>query len=308
MLLRFLPALLVLLVAVTAGAAPAELYADHPLSGTLWDTRSGRQTSEQQMLAEAMAARWVLLGEKHDNALHHALQARVVDALGRAGRSPTVVWEMAEPEHADALAKAELGTVAALGAALDWEARGWPAWADYRPIAEAALRHGLPMRPGKPPSELARNLSRGEPLPQGLTTRLAWQQPYPPAIQTDLLAELHRAHCGLLPGKALTAMLKVQRLWDAWMADSMLAAGTAGAVLIAGAGHVRKDRAVPWQLRLRGGGDAFTLALVEVVADREAAGAYLPFDPLRFDFVWFTPRVDDDDPCEGLRRQQAPER
>jgi uncharacterized iron-regulated protein len=296
-----------LLVAAGADAAPAELHADHPLSGTLWDTRSGRQADERQMLAEAAAARWVLLGEKHDNAVHHALQARVVDALGRSGGSYTVVWEMAEPEHAEALAKAELEDVEALGAELDWEARGWPAWADYRPIAEAALRHDLPMRPGKPPAQLARSLSKGEPLAEDLAERLAWQQPYPPAIHTDLLAELQESHCGLLPGKALTAMLKVQRLWDAWMADSMLAAGTAGAVLIAGAGHVREDRAVPWQLRARAHGDAFTLALVEVVAGQEAAQDYPSFDPLRFDFVWFTPRVDDNDPCEDLRSRQ-PER
>src|SRR3546814_20489359 len=69
-------------------------------------------------------------------------------------------------------------------------------------------------------------------------------------------------------------MLKVQRLWDAWMADSMLAAaadGAEGAVLIAGSGHVREDRAVPWHLGGRGGGDALTLALVEVAAGSLAA-------------------------------------
>lgn len=304
MLLRFLPAFVVLLGPAVAVAAPAMLDTAHPLSGTLWDTRSGRQVGERQMLAEAAAARWVLLGEKHDNAVHHALQARVVDALGRSGRSYAVVWEMAEPAHSEALTQAELGTVAALGAALDWEARGWPAWADYRPIAEAALRHDLPMRPGKPPGELARRLSRGEPLAAELAGRLVWRQPYPPALEADLLAELHVSHCGQLPGAALTAMLKVQRLWDAWMADSMLAAGAAGAVLIAGAGHVREDRAVPWQLRLREAGEAFTLALVEVAPGREAARDYLSFDPRRFDFVWFTPRVDDGDPCEDLRSRK----
>src|SRR3546814_2414229 len=76
--------------------------------------------------------------------------ARVVEALGRSGRSYAVVREMAEPEQSQALEEAELESVEELGDALDWEARGWPSWAEYRPIAEAALRHGLPMRPGKP--------------------------------------------------------------------------------------------------------------------------------------------------------------
>lgn len=296
--------LLVLLGIPLAAAAPATLHADHPLNGTIWDTRSGRQVSEQQMIAEAAAARWVLLGEKHDNAVHHAAQARIVDALGRSGRSYAVVWEMAEPEQGEALAKAEFAQVGTLGDALDWEGRGWPAWEDYQPIAEAALRHGMPMRPGKPSRPLVRSLSQGEPLPADIARRLSWGRPYPPAIQISLLSELHESHCGLLPGRALTAMLKVQRLWDAWMANSMLTAGAAGAVLIAGTGHVREDRAVPWQLRLRGGGDAFTLALVEVAGGHQAPEDYAAFDAERFDFVWFTPRVDDGDPCEDHRRRQ----
>ena len=325
--MRNLPALaglLVLLAAPGAAAAPAELYADHPLNGTLWDTRGARQADEEELLAEAVAARWVLLGEKHDNAVHHQLQARVVEALGRAGRRLAVVWEMAEPEHAAALRDARLESVGALGAALAWEARGWPAWAEYQPIAEAALRHGLPMHPGKPARPLVRSLSRGEPLAAALAERLAWQQPYPAGVEPALLEELQESHCGLLPAEALGGMLKVQRLWDSWMADSLLAAGTdgigtgggtgggtgtraapGGAVLIAGSGHVREDRAVPWQLRARGGGEAFTLALVEVAAGREHPADYAAFDPARFDFVWFTPRVDEKDPCEGLRKRQT---
>src|SRR3546814_13974998 len=88
------------------------------------------------------------------------------------------------------------------------------------------------------------------------------------------------------------------------MADSMLAAaadGAEGAVLIAGSGHVREDRAVPWHLGGRGGGDALTLALVEVAAGSLAARDYAAFDRTLFDFVWFTPRVDEDARSEERR-------
>lgn len=309
--MRQLPALagLLLLGATGAAAAPAELYADHPLSGTLWDTRSARQAGEEEMLAQALAARWVLLGEKHDNAVHHRLQARVVEALGRAGRKAAVVWEMVEPEQAEALEHAGPDAADALGAALQWEARGWPDWAEYRPIAEAALRHGLTMRAGKPSRGLVRRLSSGEPLPADLAERLAWDERYPAGVEAELLAGLKDSHCGALPERAFAGMLRVQRLWDAWMADSMLAAARAdkasGAILIAGSGHVREDRAVPWQLRARGAGDSFTLALVEVAAGRDLATDYPAFDPALFDFVWFTPRVDDEDPCGELRGRAA---
>src|SRR3546814_15150666 len=81
-----------------------------------------------ELFALAIAGHWVLVGEKHDNAAHHALQARVVEARGRSGRSYAVVWEMAEPEQSQALEEAELESVEELGDALDWEARGWPSW------------------------------------------------------------------------------------------------------------------------------------------------------------------------------------
>lgn len=305
--MRHLPALaglfLLLAAASVAAATPARLYADHPLNDTLWDSRSGRQATPAAFLAEAVAARWVLLGEKHDNAAHHRLQARIVAGLGAAGRRPAVVWEMAEPEHAAALRDARAGDVEDLGAALQWEARGWPSWAEYQPIAEAALRYDLPMRPGKPARDRVRSVSRGEPLPQDLAERLGWRQAYPEHLEAPLLAELRASHCDRLPEAALPRMLQVQRLWDAWMADSLLAAeaaGADGAVLIAGSGHVREDRAVPWHLRRRGAGEALTLALVEVAAGRVRPADYAAFDPARFDFVWFTPRVDEKDPCAAF--------
>jgi len=284
-----------------AAAAPAILLSDHPLNATLWDTRSGLAVDEETLFAEAAAARWVLVGEKHDNAEHHRLQARVVDALGRAGRRVAVVWEMAEPEHTAILRDAHTHGAAALGDALAWEARSWPAWAEYQPIAEAALRHGLPMLPGKPSRQMVRAVSKGGELPPDLAERLDWTRPYPAGVEAAVQAELRDSHCGMLPQTALAPMARVQRLWDAWMANSMRKAvapegGAEAAILIAGAGHVREDRAVPWFLP----GDSVTVAMVEVIAGREGAADYSAFDPRLFDYVWFTPRVDDNDPCANF--------
>ncbi|WP_193370990.1 ChaN family lipoprotein [Pelagibius marinus] len=282
-------------------AAPASLLADHPLNGSLWDTGSGRPTNEETLLAAAAAADWVLVGEKHDNAEHHRLQARIVGALGRLGRRMAVVWEMAEPEQAEALAAARLEEVDRLGTALGWEARGWPAWAEYQPIAEAALAAQMPMLPGKPSQAQVRALAKGASLPPETAERLAWPRRYPAEAEADLLEELAASHCGKLPVAALAPMAEVQRFWDASMADAMRRAtqppiDAEGAILIAGSGHVREDRAVPWHLE----GESFTVALVEVVAGRDSAADYPAFDPQLFDFVWFTPRVDDKDPCEAF--------
>ncbi|WP_340118548.1 ChaN family lipoprotein [Pelagibius sp. 7325] len=293
-----LVALIAVLGSGPAAAAPATLLHDHPLNATLWDTRSGLAVEENALFAEAAAARWVLVGEKHDNAEHHRLQARVVDALGRAGRRVAVVWEMAEPEHTTILRDARPDGAVALGDALAWEARGWPAWAEYQPIAEAALRHGLPMLPGKPSRQMVRAVSKDGQLAPDLAERLDWTRRYPADVEAAVQEEMQDSHCGALPQTALAPMARVQRLWDAWMANSMRKAvapegGAEAAILIAGAGHVREDRAVPWFLP----GDSVTVAMVEVIAGREEPNAYSAFDPRLFDYVWFTARVDDEDPC-----------
>jgi hypothetical protein len=76
-------------------------------------------------------------------------------------------------------------------------------------------------------------------------------------------------------------------------------------VLVAGAGHVRTDRGVPIALAaLAPDARVLSVAFVEVRDDRQDPGSYAErfgAATLPFDFVWFTPRVDDSDPCERFR-------
>ena len=284
------------------GSASAEelLLGDHALVGSIWDTRTSRQVTEADLVSAAAGAKWVLLGEKHDNPEHHRLQARIVDAIGAADRRPAVVWEMAEPAHALTLGAATAQTVDGLGDALSWEARGWPAWSTYRPIAEAALKHGMTMAPGNASPEATRAVGRGQPLTAAEIERLDWSLDYPQEQMIDLTRILADSHCGMLPESALPAMADVQRFRDAWMSASLREADSGdGAILIAGSQHVREDRGVPWRL----GEEVFSLAIIEVVRGEEIAETYPSFDAAQFDFVWFTARVDEEDPCEKFRRQ-----
>lgn len=275
------------------------LLQDHPLVGSLWETESGRRVDESELTAAARAAHWVLLGEKHDNPEHHRLQARMVAAVAGGGRKPAIVWEMAGPDQAEALAAARLETVDRLGAALEWEARGWSTWAIYQPIAEAALSHGLKMYPGNPSPETTRRVGREETLSASLVEQLDWDRGYDAdqlAALTDLLAV---SHCGALPESALAPMADVQRLRDAWMASSLRRADSGGgAILIAGAEHVREDRGVPWRLEET----VFSLAFVEVSEGEDQARNYRAFDPRLFDFVWFTAKVEERDWCAQFRK------
>jgi hypothetical protein len=128
-------------------------------------------------------------------------------------------------------------------------------------------------------------------------------------MQVAMEAEMRDSHCGHLPETALPGMVTAQRARDAAMAERLLAVAGDGAVLIAGAGHVRTDRGVPMYLAARApGATVASLAFVEVATGRTAPGDYAErFGVARvpFDYVWFTTRADDVDHCARFRRSGA---
>ncbi len=288
------------------------LLTDHPLTGKIWSIRDKRFV-EPEVLAKAVAdARFVLLGEVHDNPDHHTLQAWLIERAA-ADRKPAVVMEMISRDNADALrtylAKPE-ATAAGLGKALKWKDRGWPDWRIYQPIAEASLQLKLPLRAGDIDRPTLRKVGKGglDELGADVRASLLLDTPLGTALEEALLDELYESHCQLMPRDAMAGMLHVQRLRDAVLADSVIdAAENGSAILIAGNGHVQADRAVPWYLTRRAP-DARIVSVMLLEADQsaKAPGDLIPKSPDGqpvADFVWFTPRVDREDPCEQLRKR-----
>jgi uncharacterized iron-regulated protein len=273
--------------------------ATHPQVGHIFETASGARLSEPELRARAAAARFLALGEKHDNADHHRLQARLVAAQPVGG---SVVLEMIDRDRDRDLVAFQMRDgwrPAALGAAIGWEAAGWPAWGIYQPIAEAARRRHALLRGGDLTTFERRAIGRGE-APD--------DAPLDSDSEADLRREVAGAHCGHAPAAALPAMARVHRARDASLARRMaaLAAGpeAAGPVaLIAGNGHVRRDRGVPWHLATLGfpRDQLLVVGILEVPRD----GAMLVVESLRaqYDVVWITPRVDMIDPCEQFAEQ-----
>jgi len=289
------------------------LAAEHPLAGTLVRATEGRRVDPGALAKAAGAADFVLLGETHDNPDHHRLQAWVLAALAAQGRRPVVAFEMIDRDQADALAaylESHRDDAAGLGAALGWEESGWPDWSMYRPIAEVALAHGLPLRAADVARATQRKVGRQglDALPEQRRRTLGLDSPLPPALRESLRRELMASHCDMLPEAALAPMMQVQRLRDAVMADSLIAAvpeSQGPVVLIAGRGHVRADRGVPWYLRRRlPEAEILTVGLFEVADDLRDWRAYRPevpeAAPAAFDYLWFTPRADDRDHCAEM--------
>lgn len=310
--LSLLLALAAWLTATDAAATEPEAWTsrfgrDRPLVGQIWDVNR-RTAIDKVILEQRLAdADFVLLGEKHDNPDHHRLQANLVAGMIRVGRRPAVAFEMLTPDQAPALAaylRQHPGDAAGIGQAVNWSASGWPEWRLYRPIAAAALDGGVVI--------VAANLSQAEvaalrtgdfaaALGRQRAEALGLLQSMPAALQDQVTTELRQEHCGLLPAAALPAMLRIQRARDAVLAEALSEHGqTGGGILIAGAGHIRNDRAVPFYLhRLRPAAAVLSLAFIEA-----HDGATVPnWASLPYDYVWFTPVVDDRDPCEKFKDQ-----
>lgn len=290
----------------------SSLGRDHPLVGRVWDVRRRAFVSEDALLGALAAATFVGIGEQHDNADHHLIQARVIDALVSRHRAPGVVFEMLDREREGEVRRAVEAHPRepdAVATAADWAHSGWPAWSAYRPIFVAASAGGLPLFAGGIDRKGAMRLAMegASAAPPELVRDYALDSDLPSAVEDSLRAEMRDAHCGLLPDSMLDGMVFVQRVRDATLADGLVRAGSRGGVLIAGNGHVRRDRGVPSLVARRKLGPMVAFGLIEVRTAQTQPGDYAQAfgaTELPFDYVLFTPRASDEDHCAELRAKR----
>ena len=322
--LRLTTAALLLALAVSACArapdAPppwqSRIAADHPLVGRIWRASDGTFVSHDQLADALVAADLVLLGETHDNPDHHRIQAWAVARVVAAGKNPGIALEMIRADQQDAVDahfRARPSDVKGLGPALAWKRSGWPEWRHYAQVIAPVARSGAVVIGANLPGPMIRVLARDgfKALGDSRIRALALDRPIPESILDAVEREIIDSHCGHVQPSRARAFATIQIARDAALADGLLlAAGKAGgsAVLIAGSGHVRRDRGVPMHLARRGS----TVASVVLAPIEVRPGALAPGDyaaafgaaQLPFDFVWFTPRQKRDDPCSSFRKKK----
>lgn len=238
------------------------------------------------MLARAADADIVFVGEVHDNPAHHAEQARIVQET--APRA--IVFEMLTPEQSDGNVLPRFDDRQELAAHLGWENGGWPDFALYAPIFDAAPEARI-YGAGVPRDQITDDMVQGfgpDAADFGLT------DPLPAQEQGLREAGQMRAHCDALPEAMLPMMVDMQRLRDASLARAALRAlDEAGApvVVITGNGHARKDWGAPAILaRMR---PALSMRVIGQTEDDV---------PLlgEFDEVLSSPAAERGDPCEAF--------
>ncbi len=273
-----------LMLGLVAGVQ-AQTTESHPLLGRVWDVRAGAFINLDDLFQRAAAARYVLLGEQHDSEAHHARQLQLLQALSARGLQPGLALEQFDTEHQAALRQAQQSGVRdpeALADAGQLNRKGWR-WPMYRELIAHAAAQGWPL--------LAANLSRAE-----ARRIVLGEVPAPVAAdagqQRLMEDDVIQGHCGHRPSPTILAgMVGAQRARDARMA-SVLDSVSGPVVLIAGAGHVRRDRAVPRHLAEPA--RALAVSLVEVRAGQASPAAY---ESAGFDVLWFTEGQSRPDPC-----------
>ena len=294
----------------------SELQVEHPLVGRIWSVREEKFVSSDAFAEDFAESSFVLLGEKHDNPDHHRIQAWVIETLVSLGKRPALAFEMIDRDSQEILERETAEDpidLDALGDALSWEESGWPDWAYYSILIEAALPADAPLyAAGWPRGELRQIAKEGfGGLDPALQKRLGLERDYDEATRDALHAEIMASHCDQLPESMTGPMVNITRLKDAFMAERLTHAldqpGSDVAVLIAGAGHVRNDLGVPWHLAAQAEtGEIMALAILEVNAEARTPEDYtwlFQERGLPFDYLWFTPRVDELDPCEAYAEQ-----
>jgi uncharacterized iron-regulated protein len=291
-----------------------------------YDTSNGERLGRRRLFRRIGSAQVLLLGEVHDNMLHHRIRGSLLLDWVRSepARPAALVFEHFDREHDEALRRVQRRSAGEApvprqrgrgdgGAGLDeWldaarfdrNAWGWPA---HRPLFAAARESGATWIAANFSRDAARQL-RGEaakevdPALRAVVEASRWSAQAQQALDQALLA----GHCGQLPQSALPAVARVQRLRDAALALPLLDGAERRSLLLAGNGHVRRDHGVPLYLGALER-EALVIGFEEAGAEpaadlAEAVGTARAADyGSAYDFVCLTPAAAGrGDPCAGL--------
>ena len=281
---------------------------NHSLAGKIWDVNQGRFVNKSDLLTEVIKNEYILLGETHDNILHHQGQAWVIDGLKTNKKSSIVAFEMIDQAQSKFVIDKKYESADSLINGLNHVKTTWKYERNYKPVFESVLAAGYAIYPA--------NLDRSAIVAIGRKGRdevsphikpYLDKNTYTPEQEKALRKEIKMSHCGMDNPHMATAMMLTQRVKDAVMTDSLLRKVKVDTrVLIAGSGHVRNDRGVPMYLQRENiKAKILTIAWLEVAEELSSIEAYTEhwgIEQLPFDYVWFTARVDRPDPCESFRR------
>lgn len=284
------------------------LLTSHPLVDRVLDVRGDQLLDKSRLFEKLESAGYILLGEVHDNISHHRNEAEVIDYLATKRPAGSVAFEMIDDSQDKFIRGRQIGSADELIGLLKHTDSGWDYERNYRPVFESVIRAGFRIFP----ANIERNRLMKIVMRQGSdvadeTARILSATRFTPETESQMQNDIIDAHCNMLDAEQAAPMVEAQRIRDATMAASLLKNVPVFGVLIAGNGHVRNDSGVPRYIHAQDGTvPVISVAMVEVEEDQDDPAAYAAGwgdDGLPFDYVWFTPRVEREDPCIEFVRQ-----
>jgi uncharacterized iron-regulated protein len=258
---------------------------------------AGVQPEDSSLPPGLLSARYVLLGEVHDNPDVHRLRLEWLRKLSAVRRFALAMEQLdaaLQPQideaRSDLPARRDARALARAGG---FSFEGWQ-WELYEPVIEFALEAELPLVAANLSAREAMAAARAEGGEAAGSPRPSdWQ----PVDEAALSKAIRDGHCGLLPEPAVGSMVSAQLARDRAMARAMTEAHRRyglPVVLLAGNGHVRADIGVPRHLSgLEPGARILSIGVGE---QGEAMAG-------RFDHIAEVAPFARPDPCESLRRR-----
>ena len=304
-----------------------------PLIGQIIDATTQQALSETQLIEQMLEFDVVYLGERHDNAEHHQIQRRLIQALVEQGQRPAIGFEFFDIAQTGYLMhyvagekslmrlghgkKTDISPEQRLRRQLGWMERDDEDWGYYFSLIELAREHQLEVFGADLPRSLKLRLSRADldrltPLEQS-QMKLGGEDD---EMYREFMYQRFRdGHCGWGSEPLLRRLYRTWNARNQRMAESIVAMSQSErqgpVVMIVGAGHVEYNKAVVERVaRLQPHLRQLNLALQEIRITPAPLEAYLHNNAghgygVRYDLLWFTQRQDYQDPCAALNKPSA---
>lgn len=263
------------------------------LANRVWDVQRQDWLSEHALMDSITRAPFVIVGERHDNLCHQAIERWVIEVLAKKGKLGGVAMEMIDPSQQVLIDKKpslywqDLDD-SRLQQQIAWQAH-WN-WQGYGQTVKNVFALDKPLLAANVPNTELKALAR-QPEPD-----------LPKAVADFQRQAIIEGHCNLLPDNMIGGMLFVQVARDKAMAKALSSLPKTG-VLLCGAGHARLDVGVARHMSVK----PLSIGLIEVKSGATLRDAIPKSanEQLPFDILWFTKAVNRADPCFELTQRFA---
>ena len=188
----------------------------------VYDTRSSKEVSIDDIIQDFAGADVLFFGEEHDDSIGHILEAQVFEKAHKAlGNDVALSMEMFERDVQLVVNEYLAGLIGEKN--LLKEGRAWKNYSDYKPMVEYAKANKLNIVAANTPARYTNAVTRGglQALEKFSKDAKQWLPPLPIDTATgryyERFLEIMGGH-GVMPGMHI---YQSQNLWDATMAWSI---------------------------------------------------------------------------------------